>query len=159
MMQDLVGQITHGMSRTREYRTWKAMHTRCRNPLVLAFKNYGGRGITVCKRWHLFENFYADMGPRPKEKSIDRVDNNGNYELKNCRWATRKEQRANSRDCSCGPFRQRWFFAYNEITGEWHESNNQGKFAKIHGLDRSHISACLLRKQKTHKYWKFWFLP
>lgn len=91
--------ITHGLSSSSEYRAWRSMHHRCENPNAQQFKNYGGRGITVCERWKKFENFYADMGPRPsKRHSLDRYpDKNGKYELGNCRWATGKQQAGNRR--------------------------------------------------------------
>jgi hypothetical protein len=73
------------------------MWTRCTNPNVDNFKRYGGRGIKICKRWKRFENFLADMGKRPKGKSLDRINANGNYTPSNCRWATPIEQRHNRR--------------------------------------------------------------
>jgi hypothetical protein len=86
----------HG--KTPEYRVWSGMRCRCTNPRSNRFASYGGRGIVVCERWQVFENFLEDMGPRPSPRhSIDRINNNGNYEPSNCRWATPSEQSRNQR--------------------------------------------------------------
>lgn len=90
--------ITHGRSDTRLYRLWMMMRDRCRNPKNHAYLDYGGRGIEVCERWHKFENFYADMGERPAGLTLDRINNDGNYEPGNCRWATRAQQGRNKRN-------------------------------------------------------------
>ena len=89
---------THGMTRSREYRSWEAMKSRCSNPKASHYRHYGGRGISVCELWqNSFENFYADMGPRPKGKTLERKDVNENYTPKNCEWADYVTQRRNQR--------------------------------------------------------------
>ena len=92
-------QTTHGHScgyrKTPTYSTWKALRKRCNNPNSKDYPRYGGRGITICKRWEKFENFLVDLGEKPKGTSIDRINNNGNYESCNCRWADSKTQSIN----------------------------------------------------------------
>ena len=91
--------ITHNKSRTREFKIWLGIKKRCLNKKHSTYKNYGERGIKICDRWKdSFENFLADMGSAPSELySIDRIDNNGNYEPLKCKWVTRKEQNNNTR--------------------------------------------------------------
>lgn len=95
-------RLTHGKSHTPEFLVWCGMRDRCFNDKRKDYKDYGGRGITVCPRWlgpHGFENFLADMGPRPSAKhSIDRYPNNDDgYKPGNCRWATQSQQNLNQR--------------------------------------------------------------
>lgn len=85
------------MTRTPAYNSWRAMRARCEDPRNEKFPEYGGRGIRVCKRWKKFENFLADMGARPPNHTLDRIDVNGDYKPSNCRWATPAAQTANRR--------------------------------------------------------------
>lgn len=96
-----VANTRHGESKgkkTKEYRTWKGIRTRCQNTNHHKYPIYGGRGIKLCDRWSLYENFLADMGRAPgPDYSIERDEVNGNYEPGNCRWATATEQMNNTR--------------------------------------------------------------
>ena len=92
---------THGLSHHLLYDTWKNVIDRCENPKFRQYKDYGGRGIAICEQWHDLKIFITDIerliGTRPSGTTLDRVNNDGNYEPGNVRWATRVEQRANSR--------------------------------------------------------------
>ena len=91
------GLTRHGMAGTPTHDIWIGIRTRCRNPKDTAFRNYGGRGISVDPRWDDFGAFLADMGERPTGMDLDRIDNNGNYEPGNCRWVTRTTNLRNTR--------------------------------------------------------------
>lgn len=112
---------THGMTKTKEYKAWRTIISRCHNITDKGYFRYGERGIRVCDRWRSsFVDFFMDMGKSPSPThSIDRIDNNGNYEPSNCRWATAKEQ-ANNRRNNC-------FISFNDsiktITG-WADHYN-----------------------------------
>lgn len=95
-------KVRHGHARkghvTPEFACWQAMIGRCTRQNHISYRNYGGRGIKVCDRWLAFEAFLSDMGYRPSPlHSLDRINNDGNYEPDNCRWATKQEQRKNQR--------------------------------------------------------------
>jgi len=121
--------VTHGQScraggnRTKLYTTWEGIKQRCHNPNDKGYKNYGGRGITVCDRWkNSFENFFKDMGVKPKGLTLERIENDKGYSKENCKWATMKQQASNRRNSR--------FITYNgetKIMTEW---------ARQYGLSR-----------------------
>lgn len=112
----------HGMEGTLTYSTWAGMKARCNNPENNLYKNYGGRGIKLCEPWNRFVNFLNDMGEKPPGKSLDRIDPNGDYSPKNCRWATPKMQSRNQRNT-----------IYLEYNGE---RRPMAEWAEIMGIKR-----------------------
>lgn len=91
-------KTTHAMYGAPEYKSWSGMLTRCENKNNHKFKDYGARGITVCDSWHEFQSFFNDMGKKPAGTSLGRIDNDGNYEPKNCEWQSATEQARNKRN-------------------------------------------------------------
>jgi hypothetical protein len=94
-----IRRATHGKTHTPEYRSWSSLRGRCNNPNDKQYPDYGGRSIKVCERWNTsFDNFYADMGPRPAPRySVERIDVNKGYEPSNCCWIPCSEQTRNTR--------------------------------------------------------------
>lgn len=145
------GQIKHGYSKegkkSKEYLIWVGMRQRCNNKNSTSFKYYGGRGIKVCERWSKFENFIADMGPCQKDYSIDRINNNGDYEPSNCRWATIEEQLLNRRPTNYkGIKNPRAKFTVEQIKLIRNDKRSQPTIARDFGTSQTNISAIKLRR-------------
>jgi hypothetical protein len=129
-----VANATHRRSHTKEHNTWCWMKDRCSNPKNKSYPRYGGKGITVSDRWQSsFEAFFEDMGLCPGPRySIDRIDNDGNYEPGNCRWATRREQSLNRG-------------AYNHRITAFGQTKTQSEWARLLGTTDSHVRVSLKR--------------
>jgi len=122
------------MTGTSTYQIWNGMVQRCTNPNTIAYKNYGGRGITVCNSWITFQGFFSDMGERPDGMSIERIDNDGGYSPGNCKWATKEEQATNTRSNK--------LITHNEITRCYSEWSR-----KLGGNE--HLVGCLIKRGWT----------
>jgi len=147
----IIRQLRHGHSqrrtKSRAYTIWKHMKGRCLNENNDDFSYYGGRGISVCERWMVFENFHEDMGDPPLGKSIDRFpDKNGNYEKSNCRWATQGQQVENRRSYAETGYRQPRGAASpcSKLTVEQRE-----KICATHGLSQTAIAVIYGVSQAT----------
>ena len=147
---------THNMSKTRFNSIYRDMKRRCLNKNVSNYKNYGGRGITVCDRWLKFENFKEDMYEEylrhtykfgEKDTTIERINNDGNYDPFNCKWATRLEQMKNQK--------QNRFFIAVCPDGGVYWCKNRSCFARKFNLNNSCLRDCIVGRQKTHKGWVF----
>lgn len=145
--------LKHGLTKTVEFKTWGALKNRCFNKNSPYFKDYGGRGITVCERWkNSFLAFYEDMGERPsKDHSIDRIDNNKGYCKENCRWADRTTQARNRRSSGKS--------GYKGVS--WHKRKNKWRVVICVNYKNIWIGcydelkdAVEARKQAEIKYWK-----
>ena len=145
---------THGKMGTKSYGTWEGMLQRCSNPNSVGYPDYGGRGITVCKRWLSFEEFFTDMGERPEGTSLDRIDVNSNYCKENCRWADASVQGFNQRK-STNNTSGRTGVSWNKQKLKWdayimkdRKKINLGRFEKKE-------DAILAREQGELKYYGF----
>lgn len=141
----------------RFYNIWCDMKTRCNNPKCKKYYLYGGRGITICDEWNDYKNFYEDMWESyqkhalefgEKDTTIDRIDSNDGYYKFNCRWATRKQQRINTRNKS--------HYEVTKIeTNETFIINNLTDFCKQNNLTRQNVVKCLTGERNTHKGYIF----
>ena len=136
--------------RTRLYRTWSNIKSRCYNENVRSYANYGAKGITMCDEWlNSYETFrdWALSHGYSEELTIDRINPNGNYEPDNCRWITLHDNSVRAHEVSC--------WGKNLTTGEYVEFVNIRNFASERGLSYSCIDRVLHGKNKTHKNWVF----
>ena len=142
--------IRAGIHMKAEYQAWKAMRTRCANPNDVQYHRYGGRGISVAPRWDSFDNFYADMGPKPSAThSLDRIDNSKGYEPGNCRWADKLTQVRNRRPM--GNTTMNGVHQYEN--GKFRVRIGTGYRTVYVGTADNFFDACCLRKSAENRHW------
>lgn len=148
-----MSNITHGLRNTPEYSTWANMKSRCFNKNIPDYKDYGGRGITVCNRWLKFENFFSDMGERPIGLTLERINNNKGYFTSNCIWASQTVQARNHRKPKNGK--------NGHIGVAWRKESRKYRsyisvnYKHIHlGYFKTIEEAIEARRKGEIKYWK-----
>ena len=139
----------HGRHPKNMYSIWAGMRVRCKNPNHQYWGRYGGRGVSICERWDDFQLFCDDMGPRPSElHTLDRIDNDGNYEPSNCRWATKKDQNCNRKN-------SRWLKVRSEVKtlAEWSEISGVSSSTILSRISRgwSHETAIFKPTSEIYK--------
>jgi hypothetical protein len=121
----------HTAQNSKTWRAWNSMRQRCENTRHRQYKDYGGRGIKVCDRWQVFEHFLIDMGEAPADLTLERLDNNGDYEPANCAWRSRKAQSRNRRDN-----RQITYKGQTKCLSEWAEQYSLSKSTLKYRIDK-----------------------
>jgi len=141
-----MGKKKHGRCGSKVYRVWIDMRRRCNNPEYSKYPDWGGRGITVCKEWGSFEQFFLDMGDAPIGMSLDRINNDKGYSKENCRWATQVEQGRNTRSS-----RNITFNGETQCLSEWAHKTGVSVTALHSRLKRGWSAEQALTTQKATK--------
>lgn len=136
-------KVKHGMKHSREYKIWDAMKYRCINPNAINYKDYGGRGITICDSWYEFDNFFKDMG-YSNGLCIDRIDNDKGYCKENCRWVTHKQNNRNKSNNFV--INGKTVVEWSEITG----LSQQVIYHRINRMGMNHIDAVTTPLLRNH---------
>lgn len=154
-------RLSHGKTHSKTYTTWQKMKARCTNPNDDRYYLYGRKGITICERWKSFENFLNDMGEKPEETTLDRIDNSKGYEPLNCRWASREQQQrnTNAKGVYYKPELNKWVAAVNVGRKYIHlgcfETREEAREAYLEGKERYHDPGDTRPEvvKRLHKCW------